>query len=38
LVVRGFFVDVLARIPEGRWRDHVLQAIADRLHLSGGDE
>lgn len=33
LVVRGFFVDVLARIPEGHWRNHILDAIADRLHL-----
>ena len=38
LVVRGFFVDVLARIPEGQWRDHVLAAIAERLGMPAEEE
>jgi Fe-S cluster assembly protein SufD len=33
LVVRGFFVDVLARIPSTRWRDSVLSRIAQRLGM-----
>lgn len=33
LVVRGFFVDVLARIPSTRWRDSVLARIAQRLGM-----
>lgn len=31
LVVRGFFVDVLARIPSSHWRDEVLDRIETRL-------
>ncbi|MBI1350804.1 MAG: Fe-S cluster assembly protein SufD [Actinomycetales bacterium] len=46
LVVRGFFVDVLARIPSEQWRTRVLHRIAQRLgmddsieaELSGTDE
>jgi Fe-S cluster assembly protein SufD len=33
LVVRGFFVDVLARIPSEQWRTAVLQRIAQRLGM-----
>lgn len=33
LVVRGFFVDVLARIPSAEWREAVLQRIAQRLGM-----
>lgn len=33
LVVRGFFVDVLARIPSAEWREGVLQRIAQRLGM-----
>ena len=33
LVVRGFFVDVLARIPSAEWRDLVLGRIAQRLGM-----
>ncbi len=33
LVVRGFFVDVLARIPSEKWRATVLQRIAQRLGM-----
>jgi Fe-S cluster assembly protein SufD len=33
LVVRGFFVDVLARIPSRDLRDSVLQRIAERLGM-----
>lgn len=33
LVVRGFFVDVLARIGSDTWRDRVLARIAERLGI-----
>lgn len=33
LVVRGFFVDVLARIDSDEWREIVLQRIAQRLGM-----
>ena len=33
LVVRGFFVDVLARIPSAQWRAAMLQRIAERLGM-----
>ena len=33
LVVRGFFVDVLARIPSAQWRATVLHRIAQRLGM-----
>ena len=35
LVVRGFFVDVLARIPSRAWRQLVLDRIANRLGMEG---
>jgi Fe-S cluster assembly protein SufD len=38
LVVRGFFVDVLARIPSVEWRDAVLVRIAERLGMDLGLE
>jgi len=40
LVVRGFFVDVLARIPSVEWRERVLVRIGQRLgmHLEEHDE
>ncbi len=38
LVVRGFFVDVLGRIPAGQWRDHVLTAIAERLGMPAEED
>ena len=39
LVVRGFFVDVLARIPSPEWRGLVLGRIANRLGMKGlGDD
>jgi Fe-S cluster assembly protein SufD len=33
LVVRGFFVDVLARIPSAEWREALLSRIAQRLGM-----
>jgi Fe-S cluster assembly protein SufD len=33
LVVRGFFVDVLARIPSPEWRAHMLARIGNRLGM-----
>ncbi len=33
LVVRGFFVDVLARISSAEWQEKVLQRISDRLGM-----
>ena len=38
LVVRGFFVDVLARIPSVEWRAAMLDRIASRLGLVALDE
>lgn len=39
LVVRGFFVDVLARIPSPEWRSLVLGRIANRLGMTAlGDD
>jgi Fe-S cluster assembly protein SufD len=40
LVVRGFFVDVLARIPSEEWRHLVLARLGQRLgmELDGPDE
>lgn len=38
LVVRGFFVDVLARIPSREVRDSVLRRIAQRLGMDAGLE
>jgi Fe-S cluster assembly protein SufD len=37
LVVRGFFVDVLARIPSVEWRNLVLGRIAQRLGMELAD-
>ncbi len=34
LVVRGFFVDVLSRLPSPQWRELVLQRISQRLGMS----
>ena len=34
LVVRGFFVDVLARIPSAEWRERVLTRIGQRLGMA----
>ena len=34
LVVRGFFVDVLGRIPSTQWRDLVLDRISNRLGMT----
>jgi Fe-S cluster assembly protein SufD len=34
LVVRGFFVDVLARIPSVEWRERVLTRIGQRLGMA----
>ena len=34
LVVRGFFVDVLARIPSTEWRELILARIANRLGMT----
>lgn len=36
LVVRGFFVDVLARIPSTEWRELILARISNRLGMAGG--
>ena len=36
LVVRGFFVDVLARIPSTEWRERILARISNRLGMAGG--
>jgi Fe-S cluster assembly protein SufD len=36
LVVRGFFVDVLSRIPSSHWRDEVLDRIESRLGTVAG--
>ncbi len=36
LVVRGFFVDVLARIPSTEWRELILARISNRLGMSDG--
>ena len=33
LVVRGFFVDVVSRIPSAQWRDAMLRRIANRLGI-----
>ena len=38
LVVRGFFVDVLARIPSAEWRAEMLGRIAHRLGMEADDE
>jgi len=38
LVVRGFFVDVLARIPSVEWRAEMLGRIAHRLGMEAIDE
>jgi Fe-S cluster assembly protein SufD len=38
LVVRGFFADVLARIPSPDWRSQVLTRIAQRLGMDAGLE
>lgn len=34
LVVRGFFADVLARIPSAQWKDLVLGRISERLGMA----
>ena len=34
LVVRGFFVDVLSRIPSPQWQERVLERISARLGMS----
>jgi hypothetical protein len=34
LVVRGFFADVLARIPSLDWRAQILQRIESRLGMA----
>ena len=34
LVVRGFFVDVLSRIPSVAWQQHVLERISARLGMA----
>jgi len=38
LVVRGFFVDVLARIPSSQWRELILARISNRLGMTGADD
>jgi Fe-S cluster assembly protein SufD len=38
LVVRGFFVDVLARIPSAEWRASMLARISNRLGMDAVDE
>jgi Fe-S cluster assembly protein SufD len=38
LVVRGFFADVLARIPSQEWRGAVLSRIGQRLGMDLGDD
>lgn len=38
LIVRGFFAEILARIPSAEWRTEVLKRIEKRLGMAGDSE
>jgi Fe-S cluster assembly protein SufD len=37
LVVRGFFADVLNRMPEGQWRQELMNRIDARLGIDADE-